>query len=178
MHTTEQYLLELYLVEDLNLIEEGLGDAIKKMASNKKEKIVASFKKAKDVNAFKAVAKMTPKFPKSQAGKIAAKIDPKFEKKKRRAEQEMPKVPVKVKGAVASIVALSAKDDGQLNQFAKKANAANWENATSNLIYGILFSIIIAGVFSVAFGAPFSYYLGIFLLIDLIFFVIEGLFMK
>jgi len=177
MNATQNYLEEVYLIEDLNLIQEGFGDFVKKNIGNKAKDLVSKLKNIKNLETFKKITKHVPKMGPQKIDETARKHVSNYAKNKRLAVKELGNVPDKVKAPVASMIAIAAKDDKQLRVMAKQINrqVTDWDQANSNLVVNILLSVIIAAIFSsmATAAAPFGVYMGLFLIIDLVWYIAD-----
>jgi hypothetical protein len=178
MIDTQSYLQESYLQEDLNLIQEGFGDFVKKNIGDKAKSLVTKLKGVKDIESFKKITAHVPKMDPKRVDEAAKKNIPNYEKKRKFAAKELKNVPAKIKAPLESLVAIAAKDEKQIKSIARQINKTviDWDRANKNLWVNMLLSIVIAAFFSAAGGTPFVVYMALFLMIDLIFYIFDILF--
>lgn len=174
-------LLEsIYLKDDLNVLNEGLGDFVKKLASNKNatENFIKKIKACKKPEEFTKLTTMVPKFDIKKINTIAKEKIDGFDNKKKLVAKKLNKdIPVKYKDPLSSIIALSGKDDKSLNKMIHTVNMQDWANVTHEFIFSVFFSIGLAGGFAIGVplmvGAPvsvpyFTALLSVMLVIDII----------
>ena len=172
---TINYLQEIYLIEELNLIQEGFGEFVKQQVGNKGKQLFEKLKKVKDIVSFKKLTNHVPKLGPQKINEVAKKHVANFAKNKRLAARELKNVPDNIKAPMCSMVAIASKDDNHLKKMAKQISrqVIDWDQANTNLLLNIIISAIIAGLFAAVGTTPFGLYMGLFLIIDLVLYIFD-----
>jgi len=150
--STNEHLSNIYLIEEISLIDEAFGDFLKKLNFNQLKQKIETIKTSAEKKDIKTLLKISPKFSHSKLKDLAGKNITDFKKNKDIAKKDlekvgMPKQFIDLSSTTLALITDKVLFKKSLNKISKKSwRTKTLKEATKDWKFTLSMDVIMAAI--------------------------------